>query len=724
MSIDLQIPERTKLFREIIWIFLLSTAFAWLWVVFNPEGAAMVLFSIGCGSVALISWVCFQMLAKGALKASALLYVSWILVLQVSSIVSEGVQAQMVVSFINLIFIAGFVLGAHYAVWVTGFVAPIVIGAKLLEHLEVLPLFELQSPPMATASLITSFVGTGFLAFVTIRFQERAYEVKVKAETDSILRLERAKALTGLSRDIGQLTSESSMIRKAVDATHSQAQNALIVFLQDRNEEIAVRCWKGESLEGLDLTGLHRQSVSKKSEEIVFHEVKVSDGVLKGDWGGLSINIHGDGDYSFGVLLYLERSESFQREAVVPLLGTVGAILRSDLMRRWTEASSAQIRRLEAVGRLAGGVAHDFNNHLATIVGSAEALEANLEESSKSLESAKPELKRISEASSDASRLVQKLLAFSKGDPEESQPLEIVEYLRVFQSKGGIARSGGISVDFDVPEAPVWVEMNETSLGQVLQNLIENAVAASQPGGWVRVSLREDRSLEYPEAVIVVADNGKGMEDSVKERAFEPFYSSGNPKGHGLGLSIVHGCVTGMEGRIHIDSESGVGTQISIRFPIISTEVPSRRNVPPVNSGKELSLKGVRVLVVDDEENVRSTICSMLETLGAEVLGEFSNGKMALDWMGETGEVDVVLTDLTMPVMDGVTLVRKVRSSNPELPIVVMTGYAQGREAVLDSLGVCRVSKPLRMRDLVQSIDNALTSRPSKTRLQREENEC
>ena len=174
------------------------------------------------------------------------------------------------------------------------------------------------------------------------------------------------------------------------------------------------------------------------------------------------------------------------------------------------------------------------------------------------------------------------------------------------------------------------------------------------------------------------------MEDSVKERAFEPFYSSGNPKGHGLGLSIVHGCVTGMGGRIHIDSESGVGTQISIRYPIISTEVPSRRNVPPVNSGQELSLKGVRVLVVDDEVNVRSTICSMLETLGAEVLGEFSNGKVALDWMGETGEIDVVLTDLTMPVMDGVTLVRKVRSSNPELPIVVMTGYAQGREAVLD----------------------------------------
>ncbi|MEC7242508.1 MAG: ATP-binding protein [Myxococcota bacterium] len=702
-----QIPgqkaQRIDLLRQILWIYLASTLLSWLGVVVQAPGMPLPIFTVGCLAVVGLSAICFALLRRGLLRQAAWLYLICIFGIQVGIILNEGLQVAAVISFIACIFIAGFTLSATSAGWVAASVAPVVIFGRLLEQDGTIPLDPIMTEVMRTSILMSSFLGAGFLAVVALRTQERFHADRLRAELESVAQLERSQALTDFSRDIGTLTSESSLIRKAVEVTHTQRSGALTLFLQARGGEIQARHWSGESIEGLSLDALFARGVEAREEGLVSHTFSLSEGVNRGHWKGLSFTVSGEGEGPFGVLVQLFPLESFERASVVPFLGAVGSIVQGDLARRLQEKRTLQAQRLEAVGRLAGGVAHDFNNHLAAIVGSAEAIQGRLSEDSGHSGATAEDLGRITGASADASQLIQKLLAFARGDEERPVAMDLARTLRAYLERGAHQSCGPATVEWNLPADPVWVLIGPTSAIRILDNLLRNALSATPSDGRIEVRL----AVVNQEVILEVEDNGQGMQREMRERAMEPFFNSSNSQGHGLGLSIVHGCVSSAGGEVEIHSEVDVGTKVTVRLPWSDALAPAAPSSETPSSEDSMSLEGMRVVVVDDEENVRTTICSMLETLGATVVADFHSGVAALDWVKNGGSCDVALTDMTMPGMDGIRLVRELRRIDGQLPVVLMTGYARERSGDLRELGITHASKPLRMRDLVACLIEA-----------------
>lgn len=365
--------------------------------------------------------------------------------------------------------------------------------------------------------------------------------------------------------------------------------------------------------------------------------------------------------------------------------------------RRGLEQQLRQAQKMEAIGQLAGGVAHDFNNILTVIQGYSRFL----------LESAQDEEQRrdaqlITEAGARAVALTRQLLAFSRRQPRDIAVFDL--NLLISGIAGMLGRLIGehISLVTSLGDAGT-IENDRGQIEQVVMNLVVNARDAMPAGG--TITLETSRvAVDGVEWVrLAVRDTGSGMTEDTKARIFEPFFTTkGDGKGTGLGLATVFGIVAQSQGSIEVDTELGRGTTFTILLP------PSGTSVVTPNERAAGSLGGDEtVLVVEDSDAVRELICTILTRVGYKVI-EVSNATEALAVDLDT--IDVLLTDVLMPGGLGPQLVADARARRPDLPAVFMSGYAPddtlGNMSAED--GTVFLAKPFTVESLTQKIREVL----------------
>lgn len=378
------------------------------------------------------------------------------------------------------------------------------------------------------------------------------------------------------------------------------------------------------------------------------------------------------------------------------------------------EAQLVQGQKMDAVGQLAGGVAHDFNNILSIILNYAEFAREDMEPE----DDHRSDIDEVIKAAGKAVDLVRQLLAFSRKEVIQPRVMDLNEV--VSDLDGFLSRSLGEHIDlaFETePELP-HVKVDRSQLDQVIVNLAVNARDAMPEGGALVISTRTetlaaDSRRGLPAGLYVrlcVSDTGRGMDKATRERAFEPFFSTkSRGEGTGLGLATVYGNVKQMEGGVYIDSELGVGTTFSIYLPARHEEVD------PVEETQEPGdLSGTEhVLLVEDEDGVRAVANRILVRHGYRVT-QFSNGQDALEFCRVNMDgVDLLLTDVVMPQMSGKILSDEATLLAPDLQTLFMSGYT---DAIIAKRGVLAtgehlITKPFTEESLLVRVRSLLGER-------------
>jgi signal transduction histidine kinase len=370
---------------------------------------------------------------------------------------------------------------------------------------------------------------------------------------------------------------------------------------------------------------------------------------------------------------------------------------------REREAALAQVhemRKVESLGQLTGGVAHDFNNLLMAVLGNLELVRKFLPDD--------PKIRRLIDGAIQGAErgatLTKRMLAFARRQELKPETVDVpnlvdsmVEMLR--RSLGpGIQ----ITTEFELDLPPTRVDPNQLELA--LLNLALNARDAMPLGGKLTISGHREQvavgdvpGLEPGEYVCITErDTGEGMDEVTLKRATEPFFTTkGAGRGTGLGLSMVDGLVAQSGGAMRITSRQGAGTTIELWLPV--SEVKEAMRPRPATPALIEDSRCCRVLVVDDDPIVLAGTAAMLEDLG-HVATEVESAENALQVLQSDANIDLVLTDHAMPGMTGTELAKHIRRHWPELPVVIATGYAE-LPGELDA-GVPRLSKPYRQQDL------------------------
>ena len=349
------------------------------------------------------------------------------------------------------------------------------------------------------------------------------------------------------------------------------------------------------------------------------------------------------------------------------------SITRDVTEQRLERERAAQADKLRALGQLASGVAHDFNNALAAILGRAQLLRRSAED-----ERLTRGLDIILTAAEDAAATVRRIRSFARQLPGEGHAeVGVLELLRdaveITRTRWeNDARARGLSYEVEVEGDPqLHTRGNASELREVFVNLVVNAIDAMPAGGRLSISCRR----RGERLRLLFADTGTGMAEEVRARIFEPFFTTKGVHGTGLGLFVSYGIVERHAGHISASSLPGRGTTFTVDLPHVEPaprETPAGASRAPRESARALS-----VLVVDDEEHVRETLAEMVEALG-HTCARADGGRAALAALDE-GEFDLVFTDLSMPEMDGWEVAREVRRRSPRTRIAVVTGY--GRDA-------------------------------------------
>jgi two-component system, cell cycle sensor histidine kinase and response regulator CckA len=386
--------------------------------------------------------------------------------------------------------------------------------------------------------------------------------------------------------------------------------------------------------------------------------------------------------------------------------------------RRALEQQLLQAQKMEAVGQLAGGVAHDFNNLALVISGHAELLLDELDG-----ERPRESVHEIRRAADQARELTHQLLAFSRR--QVLHPAEIDVNQVVGELVPMLRRLIGDDVDLSTQlgSGLGTVRADPAQLRQVVMNLALNARDAMPIGGRLSIEttgrrldeqLTEARLELVPGdyVVLAVSDTGLGMDDATQERIFEPFFTTKQPgEGTGLGLSTVYGIVKQSGGSIWVYSEPGRGTTFKVYLPLhgAAQAVGAAASEPEAAA----TMATATVLLVEDHEQVRTLVHLVLEKQGFTVLAASNGGEALAAAAAHEGPIDLVLTDLVMPGMDGKELVERLRELRPGVRALFTSGYAQGvvegREL---ADGDAFLPKPYDQAELASAIGAVLAAAP------------
>ena len=423
-----------------------------------------------------------------------------------------------------------------------------------------------------------------------------------------------------------------------------------------------------------------------------------------------------DGSEMWGkVTVSIVRNSAGRPKYFIGVLEDITAQKRIQAEKKRLEIQLRQAQKMEAVGTLAGGIAHDFNNILGAIIGYAEIMQMyDLPDDSP----IRPSLDQVLKAGHRAKDLVKQILTFSRQSEKELKPIqlhpivnEVVKFLRA-------TLPATIEIRQHIEAKTGAVLADPTQIHQVLMNLCTNAHHAMwENGGLLEISLThveinagEANQFEGLESgvyqKISVSDTGHGMPPEILERIFDPYFTTKEKGvGTGMGLAVVHGIIKRHNGAVRVDSNPGRGTCFHVYLPVIESQARLElEKYDPLPMGNE------RILFVDDELALVNLGKQMLNRLGYHVVTRTSPSEARALIKERPEQFDLVITDMTMPQMTGEELARELIELQPDIPIILCTGFSEKMSIEkAKSMGIRGfLLKPLTVRDLAETIRNVL----------------
>ena len=527
----------------------------------------------------------------------------------------------------------------------------------------------------------------------------------------------RAVRMTGITMDINERKLTEERLRLQAAALEATANSIVITdgqgtilwtnpaFTQLTGYAAAEAF--GQNLRILD-SGTHdREFFAKLWNEIT----------CGGTWQGEIVNRRKDGSF------YTEEMTITPVRAGGAEITHFVAIKQDVSKRKQLEDQFRHAQKMDAVGRLAGGVAHDFNNALAVITSFAELIQMKLAPA----DALHRHVQQILKASERGASLTRQLLAFSRKQTIEPAVLDLNSIIADLDKM--LYRLIGENIEISIKQSADLkaIKADHGQIEQIIVNLAVNARDAMPNGGKLliettNVELDDIYVRQHPYAkkghyvMLAVSDTGSGMTKEIQAKIFEPFFTTKTiGKGTGLGLATVYGIVKQSEGYISVYSEVGEGTTFRIYFPQIEAiaDLPRANPAPsrPLLGGKET------ILLVEDEDSLREVTRDFLQGSGYKVL-EAQNGQSAVDIAKRhRGPIDLLLTDVIMPGMSGRQLADQLIPARPEMKLVFMSGYTQdliSHHGVLDP-GTVLLEKPFGVESLLRKIREVLDHEPSQT---------
>lgn len=403
--------------------------------------------------------------------------------------------------------------------------------------------------------------------------------------------------------------------------------------------------------------------------------------------------------------------------SLVPMNKESVIVIARDITRSIeVEEQLRQAQKMEAIGTLAGGIAHDFNNILTAILGYSELclMEIDAEHPLKS------KITAIAQSGERAKELVYQILAFSRSDEQVTIPVRMDLILKETLKLLRPAIPSSINIDLHI-NTKTSVMGEPTRLHQIFMNLCTNAYqAVDASDGVLKIDLKtvelaenSELPLNLPAGTYVelsVRDNGCGMTEETILRIFDPYYTTKEKgKGTGMGLAVVHGIVTNHGGEIVVTSEPGVGSEFTIYLPATNVGGDDMKEIKMV-----LPVGDENILVVDDEIDIVKIEEEILKNQGYNIISTIdAEEALALFW-ADPEQFDLIITDMTMPKLTGLRLAEKIKEINPEMKVVICSGYNEHlTEKNCHEKGVDGyITKPISMEKLVQTVRRVLDKKP------------
>jgi signal transduction histidine kinase/ActR/RegA family two-component response regulator len=379
------------------------------------------------------------------------------------------------------------------------------------------------------------------------------------------------------------------------------------------------------------------------------------------------------------------------------------------------EESLRQAQKMEAIGLLTGGVAHDFNNLLMVIIGGLEMLDRE-----RHRDPARRQMLvgGMRQAAQRGAALTRQLLAFSRRQPLESQSVDLARRIAGMRELLDRTLMGESHLELDFPEGLWPVQIDPAELELAVLNLAVNARDAMPKGGTITIRAENVAGLEQDALVgdfvrLFIIDSGTGITAEVKEHVFEPFFTTKDVgKGSGLGLAQVYGFAKQSGGDVTIETEVGRGTSVILLLPR-AEEQPAIVADNLIDLGERLQARidAGSVLLVEDNDDVATLVGEMLEELGYRIT-RVASARAALDTLSNMRRVDVVFSDIMMPgEMDGVDLACEIRAAQPELPVLLTSGYSQAVGHRAEDAGFRVLTKPYHLPELASALKLVMQDR-------------
>ncbi len=483
------------------------------------------------------------------------------------------------------------------------------------------------------------------------------------------------------------------------------------IFMKDQDRKFVLVNPKAETFWGFSASALMGHTVEKFSTEDNAKKDRESDArVLRGETVEEDCTRLVDGINRTYHVIRVPMNDASGR------VSGICSIARDITDKLKMEAQLAQSQKMEAIGTIAGGIAHDFNNILGAIVGYTELAQLDLSKGSKT----SAHLDAMLRSAKRATDLVKQILAFSHQDWQTAKPIQLTPVVKECLELMRASLPTTINIQQQLADDAGIVNANPTQIQQVLMNLITNAAhAIGAEGGDIYVKLENMHisdghtissvQLEIgPYVMISVNDTGHGMDEATQKRIFDPYFTTKEKGvGTGLGLAVVQGIVTKAGGSVTVESNVGKGTSFRVYLPRVEAEITESKlkvSTEPFPGGQEC------ILFVDDEQSLAHIGKQMLQKLGYDVIAK-TNPKEALAVFRENpDQIDLVVTDQTMPNMTGDKLAQKILGLKPGIPVIICSGFSEMmNKKRAKSLGVRKfVMKPLEMRELAETIRQIL----------------
>lgn len=378
------------------------------------------------------------------------------------------------------------------------------------------------------------------------------------------------------------------------------------------------------------------------------------------------------------------------------------------------ESQLNQAQKMESIGTLAGGIAHDFNNILGIILGNAELTKISLPDG----EPVDQFIDEIRVACLRAKKMVEQILVFSRKSENEFLPISIN---KIVDESVKLIRStipANISISLKLPESEDIIIGDPTQISQVMLNLCANSAhAMREKGGVLEITVSDfdenNKDLiqyyDVPDGKYVeikVCDNGHGINPAIIERIFDPYFTTKKVgEGSGMGLAVVHGIVTGHNGKIRLDSVPGEGTVVRIAFHVVYENTKKEeKSVDTLFRGSE------SILIADDEESIAILLTQLFERLGYSVTSGTDPVEVYKIFEKDPEGFDILISDMAMPDMTGADLIKKIKAIRPDMPVVLCTGYSDimDEEKAME-YGINKfIMKPLALYDVAQTVRELL----------------